>query len=131
MLLLQLGMMPPFNGVTLEIALPEGGIVMFGRGGGCRSASSSNYRRGKRLTILILLFSLVPGWVNKLALRVAAQVHKMRGAPVTGHMGTNSFSAFYALKDKRSSILRRCGFSDCQRFFNGNDVSKKLALGCD
>jgi hypothetical protein len=64
------------------------------------------------------------------ALRVAAQVHEMRCASISGNMRTNGFSAFYTLKDKRISTSGRRGVSDSQRFFNGNDMTKKFTLSC-
>lgn len=63
--------------------------------------------------------------------RITTTVYEMSLTPVSGHMRTNGFSTFYTLKDKRSSLFRQSSFFDCQRFFNSNDVSKKLTLSCD
>jgi len=54
----------------------------------------------------------------------------MRCASISGNMRTNGLSAFYTLKDKRISTSGRRGVSDCQRFFNGNDMTKKFTLSC-
>ena len=74
--------------------------------------------------------SILLGWINKVTFRITVNVYEVSLTPVSGHVRPHGFSAFQTLEDKRSSLFRRRSFSDCQRLFNSNDVSKELALSC-
>jgi hypothetical protein len=62
--------------------------------------------------------------------RIAAQVDEMGRASVAGNVRAHGLAAFDTLKVEGMSFSGRCGVSDSQGLFNGDDMAKKLTLGC-